>query len=216
MRSKTSGKEVSRPSAKEAAEAGWPEQGAMRLMLRNAAMRRGGRAVRLPGAGGPAEAGSGLSKPAVSKRCLGRASRRGWPRTWPMPTRPTVFNAIRRAGWKLRPAEVSKSGLECRYDIHSMIRLGQPRDLRRALARTTIIEPMTARVGPAVSRTACRSFSLRQVCRTVTRWRDATMALRRTAAGMLEAAKSFPRLKPQKQLPALKAALVTGGPHNGR
>jgi hypothetical protein len=48
---------------------------------------------------------------------------------------------------------------------------------------------------------------IRQVCRNVKRWRDAKMALRWTAAGMLEAAKGFRRLKAHKQLPVLKAAL---------
>ena len=48
---------------------------------------------------------------------------------------------------------------------------------------------------------------IRQVCRNVKRWRNAQMALRWTAAGMLEAAKGFRRLKAYKQLPILKAAL---------
>ncbi len=48
---------------------------------------------------------------------------------------------------------------------------------------------------------------IRQVCRNVKRWRNAKMALRWTAAGMLEAAKGFRRLKAYKQLPILKAAL---------
>ena len=39
------------------------------------------------------------------------------------------------------------------------------------------------------------------------RWRDAQMALRWTAAGMLEAGKGFRRLKAYRQLPNLKAAL---------
>lgn len=47
-----------------------------------------------------------------------------------------------------------------------------------------------------------------QVCRNVKRWRDAKMALRWTASGMLEAAKGFRRLKAHKQLPVLKAALL--------
>ena len=46
------------------------------------------------------------------------------------------------------------------------------------------------------------------VCRNVKRWRNAAMALRWTAAGMLEAAKGFRRLKAHKQLPILKAALA--------
>ena len=49
---------------------------------------------------------------------------------------------------------------------------------------------------------------IRQVCRNVKRWRYAKMALRWTAAGMLEAAKGFRCLKAHKQLPVLKAALL--------
>ena len=67
-------------------------------------------------------------------------------------------------------------------------------DLRRSLASTNIIESMNA--------------VIRQVCRNVKRWRDAKMALRWTAAGMLEAAKGFRRLKAHKQLPVLKATLM--------
>ena len=74
-----------------------------------------------------------------------------------------------------------------------MIRLGVPLELRRSLASTNIIESMNA--------------VIRQVCRNVKRWRDAQMALRWTAAGMLEAGKGFRRLKAYKQLPHLKAAL---------
>jgi putative transposase len=68
VRSKATGKELPLPSWKEAAEAGWLEQWAMNLMLMNVATRKVGRAVRLPEAGVPVEAGSGLSKSAVSRR----------------------------------------------------------------------------------------------------------------------------------------------------
>jgi hypothetical protein len=44
------------------------EQWAMNLMLMNVTTQKVGRAVRLPEAGVPAEAGSGLSKSAVSRR----------------------------------------------------------------------------------------------------------------------------------------------------
>ncbi len=50
---------------------------------------------------------------------------------------------------------------------------------------------------------------MRRVCRNVKRWRNAAMALRWTAAGMLEAAKGFRRLKAYKHLPALRVALAT-------
>jgi len=50
--------------------------------------------------------------------------------------------------------------------------------------------------------------AMRRVCRNVKWWRNAAMALRWTAAGMMEAAKGFCRLKAFKHLPALRAALA--------
>ncbi len=50
--------------------------------------------------------------------------------------------------------------------------------------------------------------TIRQVCRNVKRRRDAKMALRSTAAGMMAAAKGFRRLKARRQLPVLRAALA--------
>src|SRR6516165_676469 len=50
--------------------------------------------------------------------------------------------------------------------------------------------------------------TVRRVCRNVKRWRNAAMALRWPAAGMMEAAKGFRRLKAYKHLPALRAALA--------
>ena len=43
--------------------------------------------------------------------------------------------------------------------------------------------------------------------RNVTRWRDGQMVLRWTAAGMLNAERSFRRIKGHKQMPQLVAAL---------
>lgn len=88
---------------------------------------------------------------------------------------------------------VSASILEGLDEILTVTRLGLPENLRRSLASTNIIESMNS--------------VIRQVCRNVKRWRNAKMALRWTAAGMLEAAKGFRRLKAYKQLPILKAAL---------
>lgn len=68
VRSKATGKELPLPSWEEAAQAGWLEEWAMSLMLMNVATRKFGRAVRLPEAGISAEAGTGLSKSAVSRR----------------------------------------------------------------------------------------------------------------------------------------------------
>lgn len=321
VRSKTTGKELPLPSWKEAAEGGWLEQWATSLMLMNVATRKVGRAVRLPEAGVPSEAGSGLSKSAVSRRfkaltearlnewmasdlsaldllviqidglhmddnllmlgavgvdaegrkhplgvvegatenaatvqalldnlvdrgldpkvcrlfivdgakALTKAIRRTFGGDIPIQRcqihkarnitdriDPKLHAAVRRAlrqAWEMEDAEkaerllrnlarrleleapgVSRSILEGLDEILTVTRLGLPPELRRSLASTNIIESMNA--------------VIRQVCRNVKRWRDATMALRWTAAGMLEAAKGFRRLKAHKQLPVLKAALL--------
>src|SRR4029450_4871845 len=88
---------------------------------------------------------------------------------------------------------VSASILEGIDEILTVTRLGLPKELRRALACTNIVENVMSTV--------------RRVCRNVKRWRSASMALRWTAAAMQEAAKGFRRLKAHKQLPALRAAL---------
>jgi transposase-like protein len=88
---------------------------------------------------------------------------------------------------------VSGSILEGIDEILTVTRLGLPMQLRRSLACTNIIENMNG--------------TIRRVCRNVKRWRDTKMALRWTAAGMMEAAKGFRRLRAHKQLPALRAAL---------
>jgi putative transposase len=89
---------------------------------------------------------------------------------------------------------VSASILEGIDEILTVTRLGVPVELRRSLACTNIIENMNG--------------TIRQVSRNVKRWRDAKMALRWTAAGMMEAVKGFRRLKAHKQLPILRAALA--------
>ena len=88
---------------------------------------------------------------------------------------------------------VAASILEGLDEILTVLRLGLPMELRRSLACTNIIENMNG--------------TIRRVCGNVKRWRDASMALRWTAAGMMEAAKGFRRLKACKHLPALRAAL---------
>ena len=89
---------------------------------------------------------------------------------------------------------VSGSILEGLDEMLTVIRLGLPSPLRRSLACTNIIENMMGTV--------------RRVCRNVKRWRDASMALRWTAAAMQEAVKGFRRLKAYRQLPMLRTALA--------
>lgn len=120
-----------------------------------------------------------------------RALRQAWEMDDADKAERLLRNLARRL--ELEAPGVSKSILEGLDEILTVTRLGLPPELRRSLASTNIIEPMNA--------------VIRQVCRNVKRWRDAQMALRWTAAGMLEAAKGFRRLKAYKQLPILKAAL---------
>src|SRR5499433_1102824 len=89
---------------------------------------------------------------------------------------------------------VAASILEGLDEMLTVNRLGLPAKLRRSLACTNSIENMMGTV--------------RRVCRNVKRWRNAAMALRWTAAGMMEAAKGFRRLKAYRHLPALRAALA--------
>jgi putative transposase len=130
----------------------------------------------------------------------------------PKPLHASVRRALRQA-WELDDADkaerllrnlarrldreapaVAASILEGLDEMLTVNRLGLPAKLRRSLACTNSIENMMATV--------------RRVCRNVKRWRNAAMALRWTAAGMMEAAKGFRRLKAYKQLPILRAALV--------
>jgi transposase-like protein len=130
----------------------------------------------------------------------------------PKPLHASVRKALRQA-WELDDADkaerllrnlarrlehkapgVAASILEGLDEMLTVNRLSLPAQLRRALACTNGIENMMGTV--------------RRVCRNVKRWRNAGMALRWTAAGMMEATKGFRRLKAHKQLPILKAALA--------
>ena len=96
--------------------------------------------------------------------------------------------------------------LEGMDEMLTVIRLGLPIELRRSLACTNIIENMMG--------------TIRRVCRNVKRWRDAKMALRWTAAAMLEAAKGFRRKRRQSTtLPDTRfiwrAVMVHRGRWNG-
>ena len=86
---------------------------------------------------------------------------------------------------------VATSILDGLDEMLTVNRLKLPAKLRRSLACTNSIENMMGTV--------------RRVCRNVKRWRNTAMALRWTAAGMMEAAKGFRRLK---AAPNLRAALV--------
>jgi putative transposase len=84
--------------------------------------------------------------------------------------------------------------LEGLDEMLTVNRLRLPPELRRSLACTNAIENMEG--------------TIRRVTRNVKRWRDASMALRWAAAGMLEAKAGFRRFKAYRQLPALRRALT--------
>lgn len=117
-------------------------------------------------------------------------------RAWDSPTAEQAERIIRNLARRLdRDAPgVSASILEGLDEMLTVIRLGLPDPLRRAIGCTNAIESLMA--------------VLRQVCRNVKRWRDARMAMRWTGTAMLQAKKSFRRLKSCKKLPVLRAALL--------
>jgi putative transposase len=115
---------------------------------------------------------------------------------WEMDDAEKAERLIRNLAHRLEQVApgVATSILEGLDEMLTVTRLGLPPSLRRSLACTNIIENMMGTV--------------RRVCRNVKHWRDASMALRWTAAAMHEATKGFRRLKARKQLPLLRAALA--------
>jgi len=83
-----------------------------------------------------------------------------------------------------------REGLE---DMFTVSRLGIDGRLAKTLVTSNPVESMIS-----IARTTNRN---------VTRWRDGHMVLRWTAAGMLNAERSFRRIKGYKQMPQLAAAL---------
>src|SRR5215208_3363580 len=122
--------------------------------------------------------------------------RRALRQAWELDDAAKAERLLRNLARTLEPRApgVAASILEGLDEILTVVRLGLPHELRRSLACTNIVENVMG--------------SVRRVCRNVKRWRDASMALRWTAAAMLEAAKGFRRLKAKGQLPAPRAALI--------
>ncbi len=83
-----------------------------------------------------------------------------------------------------------REGLE---EMFTVARLGIDGRLAKTLTTSNPVESMIS-----IARTTNRN---------VTRWRDGQMVLRWTAAGMLNAERSFRRIKGYKQMPQLVAAL---------
>ncbi len=120
-----------------------------------------------------------------------KALRQAWDQSDAAKAERLLRNLARRL--ELNAPGVSKTIQEGLDEILAVIRLGLPAERRRALACTNAIENAPGTV--------------RTVQRNVKRWRNAEMALRWTAAGLLEAKKTFRRLKAYRQLPVLDAAL---------
>jgi transposase-like protein len=102
---------------------------------------------------------------------------------------------LRALAGDLRKSHPGAAGslLEGLEETLTVVRLGVPPTLRSTLRSTNAIESMIE---------ICRDQS-----RNVKRWRDGDMVVRWCAAGMLEAAKQFRRVKGHLHLRALRAAL---------
>lgn len=75
----------------------------------------------------------------------------------------------------------------------TVMRLGLPESLERVLSSTNLIENLFSRV--------------REIGRRVRRWQSGTMVLRWSAAGVLEAERSFRKIAGYRAMPILAAAL---------
>lgn len=132
---------------------------------------------------------------------LHASTRRVLRQAWELDDADKAEKLIRNLARRLdqdRPGAAA-SILEGLDEILTVVRLKLPTELRRSLACTNIAENMMG--------------TIRRVTRNVKRWRNGKMALRWVAAGMIEAAKGFRKLKAHKQLPILRAALLAHQEH---
>jgi len=182
------GHEVVLPTWTAAQAEDWLGRWAMNLMLINVSTRKLRRAVRLPEGDLPVIAGESPSKSAASRRFVALSAKRlaEW--------MASDLSKLDLLGLHMEAPGVAASILEGLDEMLTVNRLGLPVTLRRSLACTNSIENMMGTV--------------RRVCRNVKRWRNAAMALRWTAAGMMEAAQGFRRLKAYKHLRLLRVALA--------
>jgi transposase-like protein len=134
---------------------------------------------------------------------------------------------------RMRAAYHAGSALEAEAQLTALAREldkthpGAAASLREGLAETLTV--LRLDVPPTLARTPRSTNAIESmigICRehakNVKRWRDAQMALRWCAAGMLEASKQFRRVNGHLHLPALRAALerqvaeqtVSANPHD--
>ncbi len=129
-------------------------------------------------------------------KTLQASARRVLRQAWELDDADRAEKMIRNLARRLeqdRPG-IAASILEGLDEMLTVVRLKLPMPLRRSLACTNIAENMMG--------------TIRRVTHNVKRWRNASMALRWVAAGMIEAAKGFRKLKAHKQLPLLRTALI--------
>jgi transposase-like protein len=128
----------------------------------------------------------------ILERCPNRCTfrlRRVLRQAWEMDDAERAETLIGNLARRLEPDWNALEGID---EMLTVTRLGLPRELRRSLACTNIIENAMGTV--------------RRVCCNVKYWRSPSMALRWAAAAMQKANQGF-RLKAYKHLPALRAAM---------
>jgi putative transposase len=131
----------------------------------------------------------------------------------PESERPWVKRKLREA-WALERAELGERRLTELARALEQRRPGAAASLREGLAETLTITRLGVPADSTLGHTLATTNpieSMLSVCRerarNVKRWRSGEMALRWTAAGMLDAERSFRRLKGFRGLPQLQAAL---------
>jgi transposase-like protein len=138
----------------------------------------------------------------IAERCPKKhvaSVRRTLRKAWEFDDAAEAERLIRDLARRMEKEAPGVSGiLEGLDEMLTVNRLRLPPELRRSLACTNAIENVQG--------------TIRRVTRNVKRWRDASMALRWAAAGMLEAKAGFRRLKAYRQLPALRRALAEHQP----
>jgi putative transposase len=105
----------------------------------------------------------------------------------------TSLQGVKLYGSKHKIADTLGSLREGLEKTLTVMRLDLPESLERVLSSTNLIENLFSRV--------------REVARRVKRWQGGTMILRWTAAGVLEAERSFRKIAGYRALPKLVAAL---------
>lgn len=131
----------------------------------------------------------------------------------PEAERPWVKHKLREA-WSLERADLAERRLSELARALEAKRPGAAASLREGLAETLTI----TRLGVPAESTLARTLqttnpieSMLSICRerarNVKRWRGGEMVMRWTAAGMLDAERSFRRVKGFRDLPTLQAAL---------